>query len=280
MRMASVYLDHIVILLPHKDVVDLPNWLTDYFTITPGGVHAGGQTENKLIIFRDGSYIELIAFVNDDPTHRTGHRWGDKGFGIIDLALSSQEDADESYALLKGRLAKAEVGVKYEQPEAGGRTRDDGQILKWKVTVPAKPTLTGEAPFFCHDITSRDLRVPFSEESTSHPSGAFGVKGLKIYVLQERVGDLSKAYSAILDVKNGSVDSKVGRFAVKSLRSVEGKSGAVLNIQEPSDDKRKRLVAGRGALLCDLEFGKINSTEESSQTLGINLEYDVGRIIL
>ena len=278
--MAAVYLDHIVILLPHKDIVKPPKWLTDHFKITPGGVHAGGQTENKLIIFRDGSYIELIAFVNDDPKHRTGHRWGDKKFGIIDFAFSSQEDADESYASLRDRLAKAEVGVEYEQPEAGGRTRDDGQLLKWKVTVPAMPTLRGEVPFFCHDITPRDLRVPFSEESTSHPGGVYGVKGLKIYVLQERVGDLSKAYSAILDVKDGSVDSKVGRFEVRSLRSMEGKSGAVLNIQEPSEDERKRLVADRGVLLCELEFGKIDSTEESSQTPRINLKYDVGRIIL
>jgi hypothetical protein len=181
--MAAVYLDHVVILLPHKDIVNPPKWLTDHFKIMPGGIHAGGQTENKLIIFRDGSYIELISFVNDDPKHRTGHRWGDKKFGIIDFALSSQEDADESYASLKDRLAKAEVGIKYEQPEAGGRTRDDGQVLKWKVTIPATPTLRGEAPFFCHDITPRDLRVPFSEESTSHPSGAYGVKGFKIFVL-------------------------------------------------------------------------------------------------
>ncbi len=228
--MASLYLDHVVSLLSHKDIVNPPKWLTNYFTITPGGIHAGGRTENKLIIFPDGSYIELIAFVNDDPKHRTGHRWGDKQFGIIDFAFSSQEDADENYALLKDRLAKAEVGVRYEQPEAGGRTRDDGQVLKWKVSVPAKPTLTGEAPFFCHDITPRDLRVPFSEKSTSHLSGAFGVKGLKIYVLQERVEDLSKAYSAILDVKNSSVNSKVGRFEVRSLRGVKGKSGAVLSI--------------------------------------------------
>ena len=94
------------------------------------------------------------------------------------------------------------------------------------------------------------------------------------------MGDLSKAYSAILDVKNGSLDSKVGRFEVRSLRSVEGKSGAVLSIQEPTEDERKRLVADRGVLLCELEFGKIDSTEESSQTPRINLKYDVGRIIL
>ena len=61
---------------------------------------------------------------------------------------------------------------------------------------------------------------------------------------------------------------------------MEGKIGAVLNIQEPSEDERKRLVAERGVLLCDLEFGKIDSTEESSQTPRINLEYDVGRVIL
>jgi hypothetical protein len=278
--MAPVYLDHIVILLPHKDVIIPPKWLTDHFTITPGGIHAGGQTENKLIIFQDGSYIELIAFVDDDPKHRAGHRWGDKKVGIIDFALSSQDDADVSYALLKDRLEKADVGVKYELPAAGGRTRDDGQVLKWKVTVPEEPTLRGEAPFFCHDVTSRDLRVPFSEESTSHPSGAYGVTGLKIYVPRERVGELSKAYEAILDVKNGSVDGNVGAFEVGTLRHVDGKQKTVLSIQEPIKEGDQKLVEERGVLLGDLKFGRFTPGDKSSQTTRIDLEYDIGGILL
>lgn len=35
--------------------------------------HGDNKTENKLIIFADGSYIELIAFIDDDPGLREGH---------------------------------------------------------------------------------------------------------------------------------------------------------------------------------------------------------------
>jgi hypothetical protein len=35
--------------------------------------HGDNKTENKLIIFADGSYIELIAFIDDDPKLRDGH---------------------------------------------------------------------------------------------------------------------------------------------------------------------------------------------------------------
>jgi hypothetical protein len=175
--MTPVYLDHIVILLPYKAVLSPPRWLTDNFTVIPGGRHAGGQTENKLVVFQGGSYIELIAFVDDDPKYRVGHRWGDKKDGIIDFALSSQGNADDNYEVLKSRLEQAALGLKYESPAIGGRTREDAQVLKWEVTVPKPPTKRGETPFFCHDVTARGLRVPFSKESTSHPSGAYGLAG-------------------------------------------------------------------------------------------------------
>lgn len=47
----------------------------DAFTISPGGRHADNRTENRLVIFADGSYLELIAFINDDPEKREGHWW-------------------------------------------------------------------------------------------------------------------------------------------------------------------------------------------------------------
>ncbi|OCL03243.1 hypothetical protein AOQ84DRAFT_392409, partial [Glonium stellatum] len=74
-------LDHIVILLPHADLLNPPAWLTKHFTISPGGRHADNRTENKLILFQDGSYIELIAFIDDDPARRAGHWWGDASPG-------------------------------------------------------------------------------------------------------------------------------------------------------------------------------------------------------
>jgi hypothetical protein len=280
--MAPVYLDHIVILLPHKDVVHPPKWLTDYFTITPGGRHAGGQTDNKLIVFQDGSYIELIAFVDDDPKHREGHRWGNKQVGIIDFALITKEDAEEHYKLLKDRLVKADLGVKYEPPTLGGRKREDGKVLEWKVTVPEPPAERGETPFFCHDVTPRGLRVPFSSGSTSHKSGAYGVTELKIYLPKERVSDIAKAYSAMLEAKNGSEEENIGVFKVGSLHPVkdEKHTGTILSIQEPAEEWQKKVVAERGILLGDLQIGRHSPASGSDQPTRLDREYGLGRIFL
>lgn len=68
-------IDHIVLLLPYALVTSPPEWLTSAFTISPGGRHADNRTENRLILFADGSYLELIAFINDDPEKREGHWW-------------------------------------------------------------------------------------------------------------------------------------------------------------------------------------------------------------
>jgi len=54
----ELHLDHIIILVPYSDLLNVPSWITDNFAVTNGGQHAGAQTENKLICFRDGSYIE------------------------------------------------------------------------------------------------------------------------------------------------------------------------------------------------------------------------------
>jgi hypothetical protein len=276
--MTPVYLDHIVILLPYKAVLNPPKWLADNFTIIPGGRHAGGQTENKLVVFQDGSYIELIAFVDDDQKHRVGHRWGDKEVGIVDFALSSQGDADDNYEILKSRLEKATLGLKYESPSAGGRTREDAQVLKWKVTVPKPPAMRGETPFFCHDVTARGLRVPFSKESTSHPSGAYGVAGLKIYVPKERVGDLSKAYEGILDSKNSSPDASLRRFEVRRLHLVEGHGKVILDVQEPMEVGQQRLVAEKGVLLGDLLIGVTVPSNESGRTIKLDVDYESDQI--
>jgi hypothetical protein len=65
-------LDHVVIV-----VRDLAPAIDGYrrrgFTVTPGGRHADGATENALVPFSDGSYLELVAF--DDLSRSLTHRW-------------------------------------------------------------------------------------------------------------------------------------------------------------------------------------------------------------
>jgi hypothetical protein len=53
-------LDHVVLV-----VGELPPAIRQFnqmgFTVTPGGVHAGGLTHNALVSFTDGTYLELLA---------------------------------------------------------------------------------------------------------------------------------------------------------------------------------------------------------------------------
>src|SRR3954454_7959124 len=88
--MVSAALDHIIILLPHSTLEQLPSSLNSAFTVIPGGRHADGLTENKLIVFSDGTYLELIAFLpSTTPALRAAHWWGNKHPGIIDFAYTS-----------------------------------------------------------------------------------------------------------------------------------------------------------------------------------------------
>ncbi|CAG8973115.1 hypothetical protein HYALB_00007592 [Hymenoscyphus albidus] len=162
-------LDHILILLPYETLNSLPSSLTDNFTISPGGAHSDGLTENKLIIFRDGSYIELIAFTPfaDESGGRSTHWWAD-------------------FEGVNSRLGGVS-GIQYEKPRAGARIRPDGQKVEWFVTFPkiggeSGISQRGVLPFFCHDVTDRRLRVPLDEENVTHPCGALGVEGFNVFV--------------------------------------------------------------------------------------------------
>ena len=193
------FLDHIVILVPHSTLQALPPFLADALTVIDGGVHAGGETENKLILFRDGTYIELIAFVDGlDPEKRKAHRWGDRAEGtIVDWALTllgEQQSTDEEFSRIQQLVRQSGTGIKYTDLLDGGRTRPDGAVLKWVTSMAVEassdggdltttPLGAGELPFWCLDRTPRPLRVPPPDEHNSvHPAGAIGVAAVTIQV--------------------------------------------------------------------------------------------------
>lgn len=197
MSAITAKLDHVVLLLPYKDIVSPPAWITDNFTVSPGGRHADGKTENKLVLFKDGSYLELIAFINDDPEKRKGH-WWDKPFGVVDYALTTSNEDFGELDGIKDRLCKTDTGISYTSPQAGGRKRPDGVELQWRVTFPTG-TDRGSVPFWCHDVTPRDRRVALSEASTTHPSGTLGMGGVLLEVEQCLASRLSHATAALVD---------------------------------------------------------------------------------
>jgi len=165
----SLSLDHIVIA-----VHDLEQTIVDYaalgFQVLRGGDHPGRSTHNALVVFADGSYLELIAWRSPAPQERWWQLLQRHGEGIVDYALLPPGTA----ATVAGAARR---GLQLAGPLDGGRLRPDGERLHWQTARPA----TADLPFLCGDITPRRLRVP-EGGARVHANGALGVSSLAIAV--------------------------------------------------------------------------------------------------
>ena len=85
--------------------------------MTPGGEHADGLTRNALIPFKDGSYLELIAFVDPENTRDNVWRWRpflSSGGCLVDYCTASGD--------LRAEARRLEgPGFAVEGPDDGGR---------------------------------------------------------------------------------------------------------------------------------------------------------------
>lgn len=208
---ASPILDHIVILVTYDILLNLPSWLDEAFTVLQGGRHADGVTENKLILFQDGVYIELIAFVPGKENERKSHNWGQRRQGhIIDWANTLY--CEDDLAAIRSRVASAETGITYSDPKFGGRVRPDGEQLKWVISAPIihegssnlSAFVGGEAPFWCLDRTPRDLRVPYQvKDNVRHPCGALGLAGLTVAIRDTKLFQRLKGFYDALQGQEG-----------------------------------------------------------------------------
>lgn len=145
----------------------------------------------------------------------------------------------------------------YAPSAAGARKRPDGQEVKWEVTFPIVNTgyQRGELPFFCHDVTPRILRVPSAKENLTHPKGALGIKELHIYVPEEKVKALAKAYEAILGTENLGERSGQGHFHLDALHQVnrgeEEPFYALFHVEKPTKSEQYKAMEENGGLLID-----------------------------
>lgn len=204
------HLDHLVIL-----VRDLAQAVDDYaalgFTVTPGGTHADGLTHNALITFADGTYLELIAFV--DPSKPGDNTWGwrrylDAGGGLIDYCVASDDLAADVQRLQA-------QGFTLKGPTEGGRKRPDGEELRW---LSASFWQAGrELPFLIQDLTPRELRVP-GGSAAQHTNGVTGIRELTIVTADL---DRSSASAARLTGSAGTAfsadrrrDAQVAAFSI------------------------------------------------------------------
>lgn len=118
-----------------------------------GGAHANGETEMSLVVFPDGSYLELIAPVEGDsePSRWAAHLEDTASPCAWSLPAP---DIDET------ARAAAENGVDVEGPIDGGRERTDGTAVRWRFAFlgPGEPGAV--LPFLIDDETPREYRVP------------------------------------------------------------------------------------------------------------------------
>lgn len=178
-------IDHIVIVDHNLDLL-VEQARSAGFTLVPGGEHAGGVTHNALIAFQDGSYIELIAFI--EPDHRTSHRWWPrlwKGGGLVDFALFCN-DLEDDVRRIKGR------GMSVPNPVENGRLRPDGERLDWRQSFPQAVVGDTGMPFLIEDVTPRSLRVPHEQSQIDHANGVTGIAGVTVLV-----DDLQEARTAL-----------------------------------------------------------------------------------
>jgi len=200
-------------------------WKDMGFTVSPGGIHADGLTHNALVTFRDGSYIELLAFRSKDVGQ---HRWARyRGFwGPIDYAISIP-DLSTFAPHLKTK------GLPYSDMSNGGRTRPDGIELKWRSVFATDQTLG--LPFFIEDVTDRSLRVPMHTDSVLHPNAATGIADVHVAVPD-------------LNLATGHFELLFGEAHISSNTSSFKLDGSTLTISQPiANTPEAALVARRGA---------------------------------
>lgn len=160
-------LDHVVIA-----VADLERAMADYcaagFTVMAGGAHPGRGTHNALIVFQDGTYLELIAY--EAPSdERWWQVFARHGEGLVDYALlPAQVEAS-----VRAARARGLEGI--TDPTHGARQRQDGVQVAWQAVRQASHDL----PFYCADVTPRALRVP-EGEVRQHANGALGIAEVRV----------------------------------------------------------------------------------------------------
>jgi hypothetical protein len=197
----DVRLDHLVI-----SVSDLRLAMQDFvnagFRLQYGGKHADGITENALIFFDDGRYLELIALVEGKERRESSFKQllRETGEGFTGFALYSDDMVNELNAI--------EARGLYVSPiQPGGRARPDGVELKWRIALLDK----GMSPFVIEDESPREWRVPASGENVRHENEALGILNLNIHCSNY---DASLARYAAITGQAAEETASFARFSI------------------------------------------------------------------
>ncbi|KAJ6620369.1 glyoxalase-like domain-containing protein [Mycena sp. CBHHK59/15] len=233
--MSTKTLDHIVHLTPPGTVEETSQQFRKLgFKVIDGGVHADGLTANSLVVLGDNVYIELIS-------KRESHKWAAKSPGWIDYAFlgnGSMKAPDRISDIVNDRRGSSDRPL-YLDEVAGGRTRPDGEVLKWVITSPAEANSV--LPFFCGDVTDRHLRVPTEPASNCrHPCGALGIAHIVLLTSESNFAALSNELSVVIASPPLSRTATEARWLLSTLN---GRHPTTLILSTASDQEQVQITS-------------------------------------
>jgi hypothetical protein len=181
----------------------------------------------------------------------------------------------------------ADLGVRYIAPRAGARKRQDGVEVKWEVSRPqfaeAKatppselfPTTRIDAPFFCHDVTARSIRVQFDEDDLiTHPCKAHGIAGVDVLVPPDKLTAYTTLYSSLTGVAPDQITNGSGKkgCTFKLTTPTSQGAGPVIRVRVPTSDADQEWLRTRGIGIREIQLsisGRKNHGEEKLAPEGL-----------
>ncbi|TFK16419.1 hypothetical protein FA15DRAFT_676689 [Coprinopsis marcescibilis] len=245
--------DHIVHLTPPGTVGQVSEDFRKIgFHVLPGGTHSDGLTANALVILADGAYLELISFTHPpeyykkgtpERTKRDAHRWAQKAPGFIDFAFLGTGTRLPSISETINRRAKEEgSGVSYIPEVDGGRVRPDGAVLEWLISSVQEQESIGILPFFCGDVTTRELRVPINPPSNvEHPSTATGVAHIRVLVSEHSYTTYQRQLTTVIGHQPAQISPRETKWSLDRPIALEGgHSSPQLLLSVPSNREEEQ----------------------------------------
>ncbi len=220
----ALQLDHVVILV--KDLEEaIKQYQKEGFKVSRGGRHDNGVTENALIHFKNGTFLELLAlrkrwkthfikllfqigyFKIDSQSLRFGfqQRFVGKALysleGIIDfclLATASEQDFLE--------IKQRNINTTHLIPMQ--RLKPDGQLLRWKIFAPFSPYL----PF-----VMTPYEPPFSPlpANLEHSNGIQGIEKISVCVPENEFEGAVQAYIQLLGKNSQNLTKEKAIFRLE-----------------------------------------------------------------
>ena len=245
--------DHVVILVPSL-AEGIARYSAAGFTVRPGGRHDVLPTENALIPFADGCYLELIALrdggAREDlrrlaaSTRWESHLRGVSAIGRRFLPRLAGPEGICDYAFGATRLTvfAAEArrrGHVMTGPARFGRETPDKRRLEMDLLLPAADHL----PIFIEEHTPREWRVPTERGATAHANHAQGVASVTVNVpdVVQAALELGESFDTAPRVGEDGVTHLT--VAGVEVRVASGSPGGARGVT----------LAGVGALPADIE---------------------------